>query len=39
LATGAFIDDKKKHRMHCDGMGEKKYCPECGLKLSRLEKD
>ncbi len=39
LATGAFVDDRKNHRMHCDGTGEKRYCPECGLKLSRLEKD
>ena len=29
--------DNKEERL-CDGTGEKKYCPECGLKLSRLEK-
>ena len=31
--------DKKTHKIQCDGSGEKKYCPECGLKLSRLEKE
>ena len=25
------------HKLHC-GEGDQKYCPECGLKLSRLEK-
>jgi hypothetical protein len=42
LAGYAFlfvlIDDKQVHRLHCTGDGEWKYCPECGLKLSRLEK-
>ena len=28
----------KAHEMYCDGLGEKTHCPECGLKLSRLEK-
>jgi hypothetical protein len=29
----------KMHKIGCAGQGEKKYCPECGLKLSRLERD
>ena len=28
----------KAHEMYCDGLGEKTHCPECGLKLSKLEK-
>jgi len=29
----------KLHKIGCKGEGEKKYCSECGLKLSRLERD
>ena len=28
----------KAHKIHCDGTYEKTHCPECGLKLSKLEK-
>jgi hypothetical protein len=28
---------KNAHKIYCDGSGEKKYCPECGLKLSELD--
>jgi len=31
------IGDRKFHRLHCKGSSELKYCPECGLRLSRLE--
>ena len=31
--------DKDLHIAGCKGDGDKKYSPECGLKLSRLEKD
>lgn len=30
--------DTEIHKQCCKG-GEARYCPECGLKLSRLEKD
>lgn len=45
IGTGVFYtllampNGKDDHRRFCDGTSEKKYCPECGLKLSRLEKD
>lgn len=29
---------KKAHKIYCDGTGEKKYCPECGEKMSELNK-
>ena len=29
---------KDEHLLRCHGDGEAKYCPSCGLKLSRLEK-
>jgi hypothetical protein len=32
------VNEKEIHKTFCKGEGEKKYCPECGLKLSRLEK-
>lgn len=38
-AMMAMPNGKDDHRRFCDGTSEKKYCPECGLKLSRLEKD
>ena len=38
IVSGAFTSETKLHRMHCDGKGETKYCSECGLKLSRLER-
>jgi hypothetical protein len=31
--------DKDYHKSECKGAGEAKYCSECGLKLSRLERD
>ena len=34
------IGDKKFHRVHCPPIeGPDKYCSECGLRLSRLERD
>jgi len=35
----SLFGDKMMHREFCKGSSEGKYCPECGLKLSRLEKD
>jgi hypothetical protein len=31
------VGDKKFHKLHCHGSAEWKYCPECGLRMSRLE--
>ena len=39
MVFGALVPaNTKAHEMYCDGLGEKTHCPECGLKLSRLEK-
>ena len=39
LVMGATIPSgTKAHKLYCDGTGEKTHCPECGLKLSKLEK-
>jgi hypothetical protein len=35
----AMPDEKDDHRRFCDGTSKKEYCPECGLKLSRLEEN
>lgn len=32
-------EKKEIHMMLCKGQGEKEYCSECGLKLSKLEKE
>ena len=36
--TYVMPERTEMHSMLCDGAGEKTHCPECGLKLSRLEK-
>ena len=33
-----LINEKEVHKTFCKGSGEPKYCSECGLKLSELEK-
>ena len=39
LGIGVMLPKKEDtHRLECDGTGDKTHCPECGLKLSRLEK-
>lgn len=30
---------KRLHKVHCTGDDKWRYCPECGLKLSRLKKE
>lgn len=32
----ALPPKKDEHQLRCKGTGEWKYCPECGLKLSKL---
>lgn len=40
LSIAWVMPEKREiHSMLCKGDGDKDYCPECGLKLSRLEKD
>ena len=39
LAMSLVMPERTEiHTMLCDGTGDKTHCPECGLKLSRLEK-
>ena len=41
MYTAVIIEPSKTkiHEIGCKGDGDKKYCSECGLKLSRLEKE
>jgi hypothetical protein len=41
MYTAVIIEPSKTkiHEIGCKGDGDKKYCSECGLKLSRLKKE